>query len=36
MTGGVAYLLGHTDTIMVMKTYGHMINRPDLPDIPIW
>ncbi|MDZ8257828.1 tyrosine-type recombinase/integrase [Nostoc sp. ChiQUE01b] len=32
---GVAYLLGHTDTTMVMKTYGHMINRPDLPDIPI-
>ncbi|RCJ38100.1 hypothetical protein A6769_10125 [Nostoc punctiforme NIES-2108] len=32
---GVAYLLGHTDTTMVMKTYGHMINRPNLPDIPI-
>ncbi|MDZ8138681.1 MAG: site-specific integrase [Nostoc sp. DedQUE04] len=32
---GLAYLLGHTDTTMVMKTYGHMINRPDLPDIPI-
>ncbi|MEH2183044.1 site-specific integrase [Nostoc sp.] len=32
---GLAYLLGHTDTTMVMKTYGHMINRPDLPDMPI-
>ncbi|WP_238553610.1 site-specific integrase [Fortiea contorta] len=32
---GVAYLLGHKDTTMVMKTYGHMINRPRLPDIPL-
>ncbi|MBN3889427.1 MAG: site-specific integrase [Nostoc sp. JL31] len=32
---GVAYLLGHTDTTMVMKTYGHMINRPELPRMPI-
>jgi len=30
---GVAYLLGHSDTSMVMRTYGHMINRPSLPDI---
>jgi integrase len=29
----VAYILGHTDTRMVMTTYGHMINRPDLPDL---
>ncbi|WP_353736612.1 site-specific integrase [Leptolyngbya sp. UWPOB_LEPTO1] len=32
---GVAYLLGHTDTRMVMKTYGHMVNRPDLPDLKL-
>lgn len=32
---GVAYLLGHTDTTMVIKNYGHMINRPSLPTIPI-
>ncbi|MBD2245117.1 tyrosine-type recombinase/integrase [Nostoc sp. FACHB-888] len=32
---GVAYLLGHSDTRMVMQTYGHMINRPELPDMPI-
>ncbi|OYD96856.1 site-specific integrase [Nostoc sp. 'Peltigera membranacea cyanobiont' 210A] len=32
---GVAYLLGHKDTRMVMQTYGHMINRPELPNIPI-
>lgn len=30
---GVAYLLGHSDTRMVAKTYGHMINRPELPSI---
>ncbi|WP_028954393.1 site-specific integrase [Synechocystis sp. PCC 7509] len=30
---GVAYLLGHSDMTMVMKTYGHMINRPSLPDV---
>lgn len=29
----VAYLLGHTDTTMVSKTYGHIINRPNLPDL---
>lgn len=32
---GVAYLAGHTDTRMVIQTYGHMINRPKLPDLPI-
>ncbi|AUT00875.1 site-specific integrase [Nostoc sp. CENA543] len=32
---GVAYLLGHSDTSMVMRHYGHMVNRPDLPDLPI-
>lgn len=32
---GVAYLLGHSDTTMVVKNYGHMINRPSLPTIPI-
>lgn len=30
----VAYLLGHVDTTMVAKTYGHMINRPTLPELP--
>jgi integrase len=30
---GVAYLLGHSDTRMVAQTYGHLINRPDLPSI---
>ncbi|MFN6537057.1 MAG: tyrosine recombinase XerC [Nostoc sp. EkiNYC01] len=32
---GMAYLLGHTDTTMVMKTYGHIVNKPNLPEIPI-
>jgi len=32
---GVAYLLGHTDTTMVAKVYGHMINRPALPEIKL-
>ncbi|MEH2183056.1 tyrosine-type recombinase/integrase [Nostoc sp.] len=32
---GVAYLLGHKDTRMVMQTYAHLVNRPKLPDIPI-
>jgi integrase len=27
----VAYLAGHVDGSMVIRTYGHMINRPDLP-----
>jgi integrase len=30
---GVAYLLGHSDTRMVATTYGHLINRPSLPNI---
>ena len=30
---GVAYLLGHIDTRMVAQTYGHLINRPSLPQI---
>jgi integrase len=30
---GVAYLLGHSDTRMVATTYGHLINRPNLPHI---
>jgi integrase len=29
----VAYLLGHSNTRMVSQTYGHMINRPNLPDL---
>lgn len=29
----VAYLLGHSDTNMVSKTYGHVIHRPILPEI---
>lgn len=32
---GVAYLAGHTDTRMVMTTYGRMINRPSLPEMPV-
>lgn len=30
---GVAYLAGHKDTRMVMTTYGHMIDRPKLPEL---
>jgi integrase len=30
---GVAYLLGHSDTRMVASTYGHLVNRPSLPNI---
>ncbi|WP_009632681.1 site-specific integrase [Synechocystis sp. PCC 7509] len=30
---GIAYIAGHRDTTMIQKTYGHMINRPDLPDL---
>lgn len=33
---GVAYLAGHKNTRMVMETYGHMINRPSLPDMPVF
>jgi integrase len=29
----VAYLLGHRDTTMVAKTYGHIVKRPKLPDL---
>lgn len=32
---GVAYLLGHKDTTMVMKTYGHLVNRPELTNIKL-
>lgn len=28
---GLAYLVGHRDTSMIVKTYGHMVNRPELP-----
>jgi integrase len=30
---GVAYLLGHSDTRMVATVYGHLVNRPNLPNI---
>lgn len=29
----VAYILGHRDTRMVAQTYGHLIDRPELPEI---
>jgi integrase len=29
----VAYILGHRDSRMVSTTYGHIIDRPSLPDI---
>lgn len=32
---GIAYLMGHSDTTMVMKQYGHMINKPNLPTIDL-
>nr|WP_290226290.1 tyrosine-type recombinase/integrase [Trichocoleus desertorum] len=32
---GIAYLAGHKDTRMVIQTYGHIVNRPDLPEMPI-
>lgn len=32
---GVSYLAGHKDTRMVMQTYGHMVNRPNLPEMPV-
>lgn len=28
-----AYLLGHKDTSMVSKVYGHMVNRPQVPKL---
>jgi integrase len=31
----VAYILGHKDTRMVAQTYGHVVDRPELPDIKI-
>ena len=31
----IAYLMGHSSTVMVMKQYGHMINKPSLPDIDL-
>lgn len=31
----IAYILGHSDITMVSKTYGHLINRPNLPDLDI-
>jgi len=30
---GIAYLAGHCDTRMVLTTYGHMINKPQLPEL---
>jgi len=30
---GVAYLLGHADTRMVCRTYAHLVDRPNLPQI---
>lgn len=32
---GIAYLAGHRDTRMVMETYGHLVNRPELPKMPL-
>lgn len=32
---GVAYIAGHANTRMVMQTYGHMVNRPNLPVMPV-
>jgi integrase len=29
----VAYLLGHSDTSMVCKVYGHLIDRPQTPNV---
>ncbi len=30
-----AYLLGHKDTTMVSKVYGHMVNRPEVPKLTL-
>lgn len=30
---GIAYLMGHSSTRMVMENYGHMITRPELPSL---
>ncbi len=32
---GVAYLAGHKNTRMVIQTYGHIVNRPSLPKMPV-
>jgi integrase len=29
----VAYIAGHKDSRMVLQTYGHIIDRPSLPDV---
>jgi integrase len=29
----VAYLAGHSSAKMIVSTYGHLINRPDLPEM---
>lgn len=31
----VAYLMGHRDTSMVNRVYGHIIDRPNLPNLDI-
>ena len=31
----VAYLMGHRDTNMVSRTYGHIIDRPNLPKLDL-
>ena len=31
----VAYLMGHRDTNMVSRTYGHIIDRPHLPQLDL-
>lgn len=32
---GLAYLAGHSTTRTIQDTYGHMVNRPNLPVMPI-
>lgn len=32
---GVSYMLGHVDTTMVSRTYGHLIDRPSLPKLDL-
>lgn len=32
----VAYLAGHRDSSMVLRTYGHILERPGLPAIAPW
>ncbi len=31
----VAYLAGHSSAKMIVSTYGHLINRPNLPDLEL-